>query len=149
MATSKDHFDHGDHNKLACDLLATNGNFPDWTITTAFYAALHYVSSKIFPFNYTPKPGAATVKFHDIEQWQKFKNYGSAKRHELTKDLVAVHCTEISEKYEWLLSTSWNARYHHYQHDPQIVNRSVSFMKDIRTYCDPESKKPQKLTKGN
>lgn len=52
MAKSKERFQHGEHNEEVCDLLALNQKFSDWTITTAFYAALHFVSYKIFPFSY-------------------------------------------------------------------------------------------------
>jgi hypothetical protein len=146
MATPKESFEHGEHNQQACDLLHTNGKFPDWTITTAFYAALHFVTSKIFPFSHPPKSSNA-INFDNIEQWQKFKNYGAAKRHELLKDLVANHCHPIHERYEWLLSTSWNARYHHHQHDPLIVDKAVRHMKEIKIYCDPNAKHPTVSTK--
>jgi hypothetical protein len=136
MATSKESFAHGEHNEKACDLLALTKEFPDWTITTAFYASLHFVTSKIFPFNYTIKDNKP-IKFEDIAAWQKFKNYSSNKRHELIKDLVGTHCAKIASEYEWLLSTSWNARYHSHLHAPEIVNRAVSYMKAIKKHCTP------------
>ena len=55
MATSSESFSHGVHNEKACDLLELTHNFPDWTITTAFYASLHFVTSKIFPLKYKVK----------------------------------------------------------------------------------------------
>lgn len=134
--TKDESFKHGEHNEKACDLLALKEEFPDWTITTAFYASLHFVTSKIFPFTYSvddKKP----LKFDDIASWQKFKNYSSAKRHELTKDLVGVHCTKIASQYEWLLSTSYTARYHNHCHPKEIVNLAISYMKEIKKYCTP------------
>jgi hypothetical protein len=62
MSASSESFAHGEHNEKACDLLALNQGFPDWVITTAFYASLHFVTSKIFPFDYTVKTGT-TLKF--------------------------------------------------------------------------------------
>jgi hypothetical protein len=135
MSKSKESFAHGEHNEKACDLLALNGTFPDWTITTAFYASLHFVTSKIFPFDH-PIKDSKPLKFEDIASWQKFKNYVSNKRHELIKDLVGVHCSQIASKYEWLLSTSWNARYHNHSHPIEIVRKATSYMKDIKKYCD-------------
>lgn len=102
MAKSKDRFIHGEHNEQACDLIAANNNFPDWVITTAFHTALHFVTYKIFPFTY--KVGGNSLNFDTIEQWQSFKNYSSNKRHELLKDLVAVHCQAIHSEYDWLKS---------------------------------------------
>lgn len=141
MSKSDESFAHGEHNEKACDLLALNGSFPDWTITTAFYASLHFVTSKIFPFNYTVKDHKP-LKFEDIAAWQKFKNYASTKRHELIKDLVGVHCPEIASKYEWLLNTSWNARYHSHSHPLEIVRKAIGYMKDIKKHCTPS--KPTK-----
>lgn len=130
-------FEHGEHNEKACELLHLNGQYPDWVITTAFYASLHFVSSKIFPFNYSPKPGSPSVKFEDIASWQKFKNYASNKRHELIKDLVGEHCEKVASEYEWLLNSSWHARYHNHQHAPEIVNRARDYMQRIKKHCKP------------
>jgi hypothetical protein len=137
MVTSKDSFEHGEHNEKACALLALNQGFPDWTITTAFYASLHFVTSKIFPFNYPVKDGKS-IKFDGIESWQKFKDYGSNKRHELIKDLVGVHCEKVASQYEWLLSTSWNARYHNHIHPTEIVSLAISYMQQIKKHCEPK-----------
>lgn len=134
MSASSESFAHGEHNEKACDLLALNQGFPDWVITTAFYASLHFVTSKIFPFNFSVN-GSTPVKFTDIASWQKFKNYSSNKRHELIKDLVGVHCSKIASEYEWLLSSSWNARYHSHSHPSEIVSRARDYMNKIKKHC--------------
>lgn len=72
-------FLHGQHNEEVCDLLLLQKKYPDWVITTAFYAALHFVSYKIFPFNHKVPPDT-TYKIESIEQWQAFKNYTSNKK---------------------------------------------------------------------
>ncbi len=146
MATSRESFDQGIHNEETCNYLVLGQKFPDWTITTAFYAALHFVTSKVFPFDH-PVTGQPARKFNDIETWQKFKNYGSAKMHELLKDLVAKYCEPVSCQYEWLLSTSWNARYHSHQHQTEIVKLAVSYMQVIKNHCDPAKKKQQSKAK--
>ncbi|MCY7311654.1 MAG: hypothetical protein LH619_12815 [Chitinophagaceae bacterium] len=140
MASSQESYEHGEHNEAACNLLALNQNFPDWTITTAFYASLHFVTAKIFPFSH-PIKEQEPLNFKNIEEWQKFKNYGSAKRHELLKDLVAKYCDSVADQYEWLLSSSWNARYHHHQHPKELVNKAISYMKQIKAHCTPTQEK--------
>ncbi len=138
MATkSKERFEHGEHNEKVCDLIAANGGFPDWSITTAFYAALHFVTFKIFPFK--QKAGEVTMEFETIGQWQDFKRYTSVKRHELLKDLVAIHLPAIHPDYDWLLSMSMTARYHHYQHEPLIADKAVRLMKTIKKACEPST----------
>ncbi len=134
MSTSSKSFIQGEHNEKACDLLALNQGFPDWVITTAFYASLHFVSSKIFPFNYAVKTGTI-LRFEDIAGWQKFKNYTSNKRHELIKDLVGIHCNKIASEYEWLLNSSWNARYHNHSHPPEVASRARDYMSKIKKFC--------------
>lgn len=136
MPTPKECFEHGEHNEKACRLLKLNG-FSDWAITTAFYASLHFVTSKIFPFDFLVKDGKK-IKFTDIAQWQTFKNYTSNKRHVLINELVASHCDKIADEYDWLLSTSMTARYHSHSHIPEIVNMAISYMEKIKKYCDPK-----------
>jgi hypothetical protein len=136
MAKSKERFEHGEHNEEVCDLLFIQKKFPDWTITTAFYASLHFVSYKIFPFNHKID-SSKTIKVENLEQWQQHKSYISTKRHELLKDLVAKYCDEVSPEYEWLLGLSMTARYHQFQHDPLIVDKAVRLMKKIKKHCQP------------
>lgn len=142
MPTPKESFEHGEHNEKACELLSVN-NFPDWTITTAFYAALHFVTSKIFPFDIIVN--TKKITFTDIQQWQSHKSYASKSRHFLTVDLVEKFCEDIADEYQWLLDTSFNARYHSHRHPPEIVNRSISYMKKIKKHC--ELVKPNKTAK--
>jgi len=42
---------HAIHNEAACDFLLSGNQFNDWVVTTAFYAALHYVQHEIFPLS--------------------------------------------------------------------------------------------------
>ena len=135
MAKSLDRFNHGEHNEKACDLIATSNAFPDWVITTAFYAALHFVSYKIFPFKHPP--GSNSLTFNTIEDWQNFKNYASNKRHDLLSNLVATHCPSISADYDWLLSMSMTARYHEFQHDKLIAEKAIGLLKTIKKACMP------------
>jgi len=142
MPTLKESFEHGEHNEKACELLKLN-NFPDWAITTAFYASLHFVTSKIFPFEYAVN--GSKITFIDISQWQGFKSHSSSKRHTLTTELVAKYCNKIASEYEWLLSASYNARYHSHSHLPQEVERAVYYMKEIKKYCDPGKKETRSI----
>lgn len=134
MPTPKESFAHGEHNEKACLLMQAH-DFLDWTITTAFYASLHFVTSKIFPFKYTSPDGATTITFNDIAEWQKFKNYTSNKRHTLISELVGKHCSKICDEYEWLLNASWNARYHSHIHHKEVVNRAIDYMSKIKAFC--------------
>ena len=39
---------HGQHNEMLSDhlLMLENGKYNDWTVTTAFYACIHFVDHK-------------------------------------------------------------------------------------------------------
>jgi len=136
MVKNKERFEHGEHNEEVCDLLALQKKFPDWTITTAFYASLHFVSYKIFPFNH-PVKDHPDIHVENIEAWQRIKSHRNSKRHELLKDLVSDHCPTISPDYDWLLGICMTARYHNFQHDQLIVDKAVRLMKAIKKDCHP------------
>lgn len=135
MPKSREHYEHGLHNEEACNILHLSGKFPDWTITTAFYAALHFVEYKIFPF--TKRIGTEDKRFESFNEWYGHKRWTGDNRHEIMKDLVAEHCPIIHPEYDWLLGESMAARYRHYQFQPEIVNRALSNLQKIKKFCAP------------
>lgn len=137
MQKRKEVFEHGVHNEDVCDLLNIEKKYQDWIITTAFYASLHFVSYKIFPFK-NPIKDSADILISTIEEWQSFKSYTSNKRHDLLAELVSKYCSDISEKYDWLLSTAKTSRYHQFKFDIIISNRAVDYMKAIKKSCQPK-----------
>ncbi len=137
MAKSRERFDHGEHNEKVCELIAANKQFPDWVITTAFYAALHFVSYKIFPFEAGKEGGKIVID--TIERWQSFKSYTSNKRHDLLKDLVGSRCQDIYPEYDWLLGLSMTARYHNFQLPPENAEGAIRRMQKIKKACQPEA----------
>ncbi|MCU0375446.1 MAG: hypothetical protein MUF24_09070 [Chitinophagaceae bacterium] len=60
MKKNNDRLNHALHNEAVCDYLELRVDFPDWAITTAFYAALQFVSYKIFPFEVQAIEGKKT-----------------------------------------------------------------------------------------
>ena len=104
---------HAAHNEAACDLLNTSGAFPDWVITTAFYAALHLVYEKLFPL--TEK--GATFNSFDQYYASGYARKGPAdklSKHEATVDLVKSHLPAIASYYRLLKDSCHNARYRNY-----------------------------------
>ncbi len=55
--------DHARHNKQACEYLNDKAIYPDWVTTTAFYCAMHYSYSIIFPLTHEGN------EFNNIEQY--------------------------------------------------------------------------------
>lgn len=134
MKKNNDRLKHAVHNEAVCNFLDTNVLFADWTITTAFYSALHFINYKIFPQTVSSIEGKKTI-IENIDQYSSYNNPKRVSKHELLSDLAAKHCTAISEDYDWLLDMSMNARYKHYQHDKEIANKARRLLLVIKTHC--------------
>lgn len=134
MTKSNDRLNHALHNEAVCDYLELKVDFADWTITTAFYASLQFVSYKIFPFEVAAIGGKKT-KIESIDDYSRYKSDRKLSKHELLADLVEKHWSQISPDYDWLLSMSMTARYTSYQHDKPIADKARALMKKIKKFC--------------
>ena len=122
----------GLYNSEFCTFLLANGNYPDWVATSAFYAAMHLVQSRLFPFDYQGKSVSSIDNYHFILS-QKRGNAPS--KHALTKQLVAQHISAVSNDYRWLFDTCMNARYSLYTLSNQQANAAVQAMERIKAHC--------------
>lgn len=104
---------HAQHNKAVSDHLLAQTSFNDWVVTTAFYAALHYVQGKIFPYT----EGSQT--FQDIDSYVSHLNRASSGRthtkHSAVKALVGKQLPHIRNEYRKLFDTCMTARYFMYK----------------------------------
>lgn len=141
MIKNKERLDHGLHNEEVCNYLQLK-DFPDWRITTAFYSALQFVKYKIFPFELPGIEGKKTPieDIDDLLLYQKNNLSKHPDKHQLLADMVAKHCSEISEDYDWLLDMSKNARYVNYQQSKEVANRAQTLMVIIKKFCTKEVK---------
>lgn len=135
MIPNKERLGHALHNESVCDYLDLKGDAHAWVITTAFYVSLQFVAYKIFPFE-VPAIQNKKVRIENIDDYYRYTgNWKKMTKHELMADLVGKRCADISPDYDWLLSTSMNARYVNYQHDKLIANKARSLMKKIKKFC--------------
>lgn len=134
MRKNNEQLNHALHNEAVCDYLELKVDFADWTITTAFYAALHFVSYKIFPLEIPSIDGKKT-KIENVDDYYRYKSDRKLSKHALLSDLVERHCYQISPEYDWLLSMSMTARYSYYQHDKLIADKARTLMKKIKSFC--------------
>jgi hypothetical protein len=118
LSTKRDKIQHAKHNKDACEHIGKVQNFPDWMITTAFYSALHYIDSKLFPVDYTLSDGKK-IKCSSLDIYcsLKKKDKGDVPvKHELRKELVRQLMNEdISNRFSRLSDASSTARYRNYE----------------------------------
>ncbi|SFO50458.1 hypothetical protein SAMN05428949_5466 [Chitinophaga sp. YR627] len=129
----KQHLDLARHNENACNFLKENNTFPDWVITTAFYAALHYVSSVIFPYECLQQGKKKLV--NDIAAYKNCIGSHDNK-HKLMMDLVFYKCKNIGKSYSTLLELSYSSRYDTNMPDTLYSNRAQKYLTDIKSYCE-------------
>lgn len=118
--------EHANHNAELCDLLLNNGNFNDWVVTTAFYAALHFSLAHIFPLE---EDGES---FQSVDAYKQVKKL-SISKHAITKNLVKKKIREVSANYNWLWDACYTARYKNYLVDKAKAEKAVSFLNLIKS----------------
>jgi hypothetical protein len=101
--------EHANRNTELCDKLLTEGVYLDWVITTAFYAAMHYIDSKIYPTNYNGNEYKDFYSYYESECKKSNINKHSAK-----KKLFTNHNSDLGEKYKYLYDACQSARYEKY-----------------------------------
>lgn len=87
------------HNKELSEQLYTDGKFLDWANTIAFYAALHFVHSKLLPGTYN---GVLCKNIEDVYKTLKCKG-----KHEATCQLVQIGLPEVATSYSFLMNCNF------------------------------------------
>lgn len=128
---NKSPLEHARHNARTCEYLDQGGDFNDWVVTTAFYAALHYVEAAIFPF----APGETT--YQSFNEYCK-ENPSREGKHKRRSTLVYRHLITIHGEYDWLKNQSWTARYNDYHTSDRVKETALRHLRSIQSICDPE-----------
>lgn len=121
---------HAVHNEKACTHLLNAKLYNDWVVTTAFYSAMYYVYSAIFPIKYNK------IDFPNFENYYLYckknqKNFPN--KHKFTKDLVYEKLNpECSDKYNKLFDLCHSARYVNYSVSKNIANHAVKLLDSIK-----------------
>lgn len=135
MNGSKD-FTHAEHNEKTCRRLletATN-DVADiaWIITTAYYAALHFVQAGLFPLKIVDVEGDHNVEFERFEDY--FKVHPGFSNHELTARLVDDHFSIIGPTYRHLMSMCIASLNPGFRLSLQDAARAVRELEEIRNF---------------
>lgn len=99
---------HAKHNEEVYTHLKDNTEFTDWVITTAFYTAVHYVESFLFP--YQDYDGSTLDTIHEYHNGNSFSS-----KHESRDQLVKEQMSPIHGAYKRLQNLSKTARYKDYE----------------------------------
>lgn len=99
---------HARHNEEVFTHLRDNTEYTDWVITTAFYSAVHYVESYLFPFE--DYDGSTFKTIHEYHTKQPFSS-----KHQSRDQLVKIKMNEVHGAYKRLNNLSKTARYKDYE----------------------------------
>lgn len=127
------HREHAEHNEEVFNYLRQDLNYIDWVITTAFYAALHYVEFSVFPLklNFAGKP----KEFKNLEEYHDF--IGKKGKHQTRLKIVKDELSACRRFYEELFSLCMTARYHDYKFNnpKQIEKRVEKCLSKVKKTC--------------
>ncbi len=118
------------HNFKACTYISKKEDFCDWTITIAFYAAIHYVRHLMLPLS---DFGATYTTFESLFRAKKIDGEG---RHGYQLRFVREHFPKIAHKYAWLHDMSNNARYINYKYTRDNANLAKKYLDEIKQLAD-------------
>jgi hypothetical protein len=127
-------FEHALHNDSAFAHMSKTNEFNDWSVTIAFYAALHFVRGK------SKKNGL----FTDFETWFKAENRKAREcdnftfnKHLAVQNLAYQLGKDCGDEYKRLLSFSKNSRYHSYKVTNNQVTCAKFALEKVKqaTYC--------------
>lgn len=102
---------HALHNEAACDFLLSGNQFNDWVVTTAFYAALHFVHHEMFPLTEGNQTYIDFTTYYSHILKRKNKQLT---KHAATIQLVGLTLPSCAAYYRWLHDACMNARYRNY-----------------------------------
>jgi len=119
--------EHGEHNESLCSKLLKEGEYNDWTITTAFYSAIHFIDYKLFPITIEGDVYNSIGSIHRL--------YGKYSKHKTRELLVCKYLSEQKENYAFLSKNCWNARYENYKVNPQRAQIAKDKLNKIKEAC--------------
>ncbi len=122
---------HAGHNEDACNFLHSDGNYCDWVVPTAFYAALHFVQHEIFPFTVNGRKYNSFDMYYN-GHYKGVKNKPS--KHVSTVNLVKSELgDDVHQNYSWLFGLCMNARYINYNIHKFIAEESIKRLGRIKS----------------
>ncbi|MCF8298014.1 MAG: hypothetical protein K9J13_10755 [Saprospiraceae bacterium] len=118
---------HGERNRKFSDEILAGKKYYDWVITTAFYAAIHFVEDSILPCDINSKY---------CKNISEVKNaYQMNGRHAARERLVYDKFPIIAHKYKWLDDRSRYSRYTTYKVTIAEAEKSKQYLSTIYNEC--------------
>lgn len=130
---------HAEHNGAVCDYLSQVDEFDDWVVTTAFYAALHWMRSHLFPRTVPATDGESRESIANFEAYRTWHGSTLGRRtspHQLLLELSRSDCPgEIFSAYKSLHDQCMAARYVDYRTKKKTSVKARRSLERIRDFC--------------
>jgi len=130
-------FDHASHNLQVHNLLKENGKFPDWEVTTAFYASLKFFEGALFPEEYKHPKNEKLVEFKSYNDYRSsFNRFVGGTPHDAMKHFVKNNTDEdIWIVYKELYGVCHDSRYKNYSISKNDLQIAREGLESIKSYC--------------
>jgi hypothetical protein len=127
---------HAKHNKEACKFIKDSGLFNDWVITTAYYSALHFMQSYLFPETYENPQTGQMKRYDNFDKY--FHDTRDYTKHGLLLSLVEeqIDDNDVIDGFTSLKELCWTARYSSYYCSNEIANECYKNLEVIEEYCE-------------
>lgn len=131
---------HALQNEKACNYLNASSEFPDWVITTAFYAALQFVMYKVFPLTLEDGNTFETLDEYRDYMASNHDKHGTSS-HSILKKLLNKKFSNIAAPYSELYDSCQNARYNNYDVSKEEVELALKNLAEIKKFCNTNKPK--------
>lgn len=122
--------DHGKHNEALYNELFEKKVYPDWIVTTAFYASIHYVEEMLFPTTFFSKMVNNLDEAHELVPIKS-----RLSRHVTRGKLLEVRLPGCYNSYEKLRKQSQIARYVNYKVSNELRDKTKEWLTNIKKTC--------------
>jgi hypothetical protein len=138
-------YDHASHNLKAHNYLKESSQFPDWEITTAFYASLKFFEGSLFPETYLHPGKEQENEFKEFSSFNEYKltfyRFCQGSPHDIMKRFFQFNTSvEVWRSYSDLYDICHNSRYKNYQINPLDLVIARNSLELIKTYCNDNLK---------
>jgi hypothetical protein len=124
--------EHGKHNKSVCDKLYASGDCHDWVVTTAFYSAIHYLESTIFPFEHNG------MQIRSLEGAFNKDELKRSSKHATRGHIIGLKLSTQYAAYKFLQDNSQTARYVNYRIAKPVADAALLHLSGIIAACTPK-----------
>jgi len=124
---------HAVHNEKACDYLLKSRQFNDWVVTTAFYSALHYVRSVLFPLTIN---GTTYNNLDNYFYVLRNKPHNNLSKHQIIIQLVNSNLKSVASHYRWLHDSCMTTRYNDYQVSDKKAKTARKRLSQIKNHLN-------------